>query len=175
MENALRLRMGLGVCKLLLVFVSTLFVSTAVCGFGFHRTYDKDYLSVLGVSVERNGAADVSVLALRLLNRRNGFLSKFLVGLVSMIILVPSLSWLMAIFHCFRFQTCPVLVGTGHCTYIPPPTSMTGWPSCAPRHWVPFSSPLTTRRAEHPLCHLFPHVLLNKLKLSSDLFLLPYS
>jgi hypothetical protein len=31
------------------------------------------------------------------------------------------------------------------CPYVYPPG--TGWPSCTPGHWVPFPSPLTTRRA----------------------------
>jgi hypothetical protein len=41
----------------------------------------------------------------------------------------------MNTFYSLRFETPPTC------------TAGTGWPGCTPRHWVPFSSPPTTRRA----------------------------
>jgi hypothetical protein len=48
---------------------------------------------------------------------------------------------LVTIFYCLRFET----PSTWRATSPYPPG--TGWPSYTPRHWVPFSSPPTTRRA----------------------------
>jgi hypothetical protein len=45
------------------------------------------------------------------------------------------------IFYCLKFETPP----TWRSPYLYPPG--TGWPSYTPSHWVPFSSPPTTRRA----------------------------
>jgi hypothetical protein len=50
---------------------------------------------------------------------------------------------LMSIFYCLRFKTS--LTWRGRSSYLYPPG--TGSPSYTPRHWVPFSSPPTTRRA----------------------------
>jgi hypothetical protein len=52
----------------------------------------------------------------------------------------PSPSGLMTIFYCLRFET-----PTTRYPYLYPPG--TGWPTYTPRHWVPFPSPPTTRRA----------------------------
>jgi hypothetical protein len=49
----------------------------------------------------------------------------------------------MTIFYCLRFETPPTRGSRS--PYLYPPG--TGWPSYTPRHWVPFSSPPTTRRA----------------------------
>jgi hypothetical protein len=54
-----------------------------------------------------------------------------------------SLAELMNIFYCLRFEALPTW--RSRSPYLYPPG--TGWPSYTPRHWVPFSSPLTTRRA----------------------------
>jgi hypothetical protein len=49
----------------------------------------------------------------------------------------------MTTFYCLRFETPPTW--RARFPYLYPPG--TGWPSDTPRHWVPFSSPRTTRRA----------------------------
>jgi hypothetical protein len=49
----------------------------------------------------------------------------------------------MTTFYCPRFETTPIW--RARSPYLHPPG--TGWPSYTPRHWVPFSSPPTTRRA----------------------------
>jgi hypothetical protein len=49
----------------------------------------------------------------------------------------------MTIFYCLRFDTSPTWRAMS--PYLYPPE--TGWPGYTPRHWVRFSSPLTTRRA----------------------------
>jgi hypothetical protein len=49
----------------------------------------------------------------------------------------------MTIFYYLRFVTTPTW--RARSPYLYPPG--TGWPSCTPKHWVPFSSPSTTRRA----------------------------
>jgi hypothetical protein len=49
----------------------------------------------------------------------------------------------MTTYYCLRFETPPNWRATF--PYLYPPE--TGWPSYTPRHWVPFSSPPTTRRA----------------------------
>jgi hypothetical protein len=54
----------------------------------------------------------------------------------------PSPVGLMIIFYCLRFETSPTW--RGRSPYLYPPG--TGWPSYTPRHWVPFSSPPSTRR-----------------------------
>jgi hypothetical protein len=46
-------------------------------------------------------------------------------------------------FYCLRFESPPTW--RARPPYLYPPG--TGWPSYTPRHWVPFSSPPTTRRA----------------------------
>jgi hypothetical protein len=48
----------------------------------------------------------------------------------------------MTIFYRLRFETPPTW--RARSLYLHPPG--TGWSSYIPRHWVPFSSPLTTRR-----------------------------
>jgi hypothetical protein len=48
----------------------------------------------------------------------------------------------MTIFYCLRFETHPTW--RARSPYLYPPG--TGWPSYTSRHWVPFSSPPTTRR-----------------------------
>jgi hypothetical protein len=58
-------------------------------------------------------------------------------------ILGPSPEGLMTTFYCLRFET-PSPWRT-RSPYLYPP--VTGWPGYTPRHWVPFSSPPTTRRA----------------------------
>jgi hypothetical protein len=50
---------------------------------------------------------------------------------------------LVTVFYCLRFET--PLAWRARSPYLYPPG--TGWPGYAPRHWVPFSSPRTTRRA----------------------------
>jgi hypothetical protein len=50
---------------------------------------------------------------------------------------------LMTIIYCLRLKTVPTW--RARSPYLYPP--VTGWPSYTPRHWVPFSSPPTTRRA----------------------------
>jgi hypothetical protein len=55
----------------------------------------------------------------------------------------PSPAGLMTIFWCLRFETPPTW--RARPSYLYP--SGTGWPSYVPRHWVPFSSPPTNRRA----------------------------
>jgi hypothetical protein len=50
---------------------------------------------------------------------------------------------LMTIFYCLRFETPPTW--RARSPYLYPP--VTGWPSYTPRHWAPFSSPPTARRA----------------------------
>jgi hypothetical protein len=49
----------------------------------------------------------------------------------------------MTIFCCLRFETSPTWKARSPYFYTPG----TGWPGYTPRHWVPFSSPPTTRRA----------------------------
>jgi hypothetical protein len=51
--------------------------------------------------------------------------------------------WLMTTFYCLRFETCPTWRARSPYLYHPG----RGWPTYIPRHWVPFSSPPTTRRA----------------------------
>jgi hypothetical protein len=48
----------------------------------------------------------------------------------------------MTIFYCLRFETCPNW--RARSLYLHHP--WTGWPIYIPRHWIPFSSPPTTRR-----------------------------
>jgi hypothetical protein len=55
----------------------------------------------------------------------------------------PSPAGLVTIFYWLRFETFPIW--RARSTYLYPPG--TRWPSYNPRHWVPFSSPPTTRRA----------------------------
>jgi hypothetical protein len=55
----------------------------------------------------------------------------------------PSPKVLVTIFYCLRFETPPTW--RNRSPYLYPPG--TGWHSYTPRHWVPFSSPPTTRRA----------------------------
>jgi hypothetical protein len=55
----------------------------------------------------------------------------------------PSSAGLVTIFYCLRLETPPTW--RTRYPYLYPPG--TGWPSYTPRHWVPFSSPPTTRRA----------------------------
>jgi hypothetical protein len=54
----------------------------------------------------------------------------------------PSTAGLVTTFYCLRFETPPTW--RARSPYLYPPG--TGWPSYTPRHWVPLSSPLTTRR-----------------------------
>jgi hypothetical protein len=55
----------------------------------------------------------------------------------------PSPQDLWPIFYCLRFETPPTW--RARSPYLYPPG--TGLPSYTPRHWVPFSSPPTSRRA----------------------------
>jgi hypothetical protein len=55
----------------------------------------------------------------------------------------PSPAELITIFYCLRFETSSTC--RARSPYLYPP--WTGRPSYTPRHWVPFSSPPTTRRA----------------------------
>jgi hypothetical protein len=55
----------------------------------------------------------------------------------------PSPAGLMTTFNCLRFEIPPTW--RARSLYLNPPG--TGWPSYTPRHWDPFSSPPTTRRA----------------------------
>jgi hypothetical protein len=55
----------------------------------------------------------------------------------------PSPVGLMTIFHCLRFDIR--WTRKARSPYLYPP--VTGWPGYTPRHWVPISSPPTTRRA----------------------------
>jgi hypothetical protein len=57
--------------------------------------------------------------------------------------LCPSPAGLVTIFYYLRVET--PLTWRAKSPYLYPPG--TGWPGYTPRHWVPFSSPLTTRRA----------------------------
>jgi hypothetical protein len=54
----------------------------------------------------------------------------------------PSPTGLVTIFYYLRVETPPTW--RARYQYLYPPG--TGWPSYTPRHWVPFSSPPTTRR-----------------------------
>jgi hypothetical protein len=54
----------------------------------------------------------------------------------------PSPAVLMTILYCLRFETLPTW--RARSPYLYPPG--TGWPGYTPGHWVPFSSPPTTRR-----------------------------
>jgi hypothetical protein len=51
--------------------------------------------------------------------------------------------YVMTTFYCLRFETPPTWRTRSAYLY---PTG-TGWPSYTPRHWVPFPSPFSTRRA----------------------------
>jgi hypothetical protein len=55
----------------------------------------------------------------------------------------PSSAGLMTKFYCLRFETSPTW--RARSPYLYPPRRR--WPIYTPRHWVPFSSPPTTRRA----------------------------
>jgi hypothetical protein len=55
----------------------------------------------------------------------------------------PSPTGLMTTFYCLRFKTPPTWRARSSYLYSPG----TGWSSYNARHWVPFSSPPTTRRA----------------------------
>jgi hypothetical protein len=55
----------------------------------------------------------------------------------------PSPAGLTTTFYCLRFANPPTW--RARCQYLYP--TGTGWPSDTPRHWVPFSSPPTTRWA----------------------------
>jgi hypothetical protein len=55
----------------------------------------------------------------------------------------------VTIFYCLRFETPPIW--RARSPYLYPPGR--GWPSYAPRHWVPFSSPPTTLRDTVELFH----------------------
>jgi hypothetical protein len=55
---------------------------------------------------------------------------------------VPSLAGHMIIFYCLRFETYSTWRARFPDLYPPG----TGWPSYTFRHWVPYSSPPTTRR-----------------------------
>jgi hypothetical protein len=57
--------------------------------------------------------------------------------------LAPSTAGLVTIFYCLRFENPPTW--RTRSPYLYPPK--TGWPNYTPRHWFPFSSPPTTRRA----------------------------
>jgi hypothetical protein len=57
----------------------------------------------------------------------------------------------MTKFYCLRFET-PSTWRTIS-SYFPG----TGWPGYTPRHWVPFSSPPTTRRATMEVSNMSPH------------------
>jgi hypothetical protein len=65
-------------------------------------------------------------------------LLKFLLGLSSAVILGSE-----SICYCLRFETSPTW--RARSPYLYPRGK--GWPSYTPRHWVPFSSPPTTRGA----------------------------
>jgi hypothetical protein len=56
----------------------------------------------------------------------------------------PSPAGLMTIFYCLGFETPQTRRARSPCLY--PPGK--GWPRYTPRHWVPFLSPPTTRRAK---------------------------
>jgi hypothetical protein len=56
----------------------------------------------------------------------------------------PSLAELMTIFYCLRLETSPFWRARSPYLYSPG----TGWLGYTPEHWVPFSSPPTTRRAK---------------------------
>jgi hypothetical protein len=58
----------------------------------------------------------------------------------------PSSAELMTIFYCLKFETPPTW--RARSLYLYPPG--TGWKNYTPRHWVPFSSPPTTHRADRP-------------------------
>jgi hypothetical protein len=55
----------------------------------------------------------------------------------------PSPAGLMTIFYCLRFEIPPTWTIRSPYSY----PLLTGWPGYTPRHWVPFSSPPTSRRA----------------------------
>jgi hypothetical protein len=66
-------------------------------------------------------------------------------------------------FHFFGFRNNNFFTEQGRQSCVQPPTGtikslyscppVTGWPSYTPRHWVPFSSPSTTRRATVEVLH----------------------
>jgi hypothetical protein len=68
---------------------------------------------------------------------------QLLLTLASAVILGSESEGLMTIFYCLKFETPKTW--RARSPYLYPPG--TGWPSYTPRHWVPFSSPPTTRRA----------------------------
>jgi hypothetical protein len=55
----------------------------------------------------------------------------------------PSPARLTTMFYCLRFETPPTWKTRS--PYLYPPGA--GWPSYTTRHWIPFPSPLATRRA----------------------------
>jgi hypothetical protein len=68
---------------------------------------------------------------------------QLLLVLCSAVIPGPSPAGLMTTFYCLRLETHPIL--RARFPYLYPPGI--GWSGYTLRHWVPFSSPSTTRRA----------------------------
>jgi hypothetical protein len=77
-------------------------------------------------------------------------------------ILGPSPAGLMTTFYCLRFEAPPTWRARFPYLY---PTG-TGWPGYTPRHWVPFSSPPTTRRATVQVSDHASTQYINHLKIS---------
>jgi hypothetical protein len=69
--------------------------------------------------------------------------SPYITSSLTQSFLGPSHAGLVAIFYCLRFETPPTW--RARSPYLYPPGA--GWPSYTARHWVPFSSSPTTRRA----------------------------
>jgi hypothetical protein len=68
---------------------------------------------------------------------------QLLLVLASAVILRSETAGLMTTFYCLRFETPPTWRARSRYLYRP----RTVWPGYTPKHWVPFSSPPTTRRA----------------------------
>jgi hypothetical protein len=76
-------------------------------------------------------------------DKRVGLSFTIAVGFASAVLPDASLAGVLTVFYCLRFETPPTW--RARSPYLYPPG--TGWPSYTPRHWFPFSSPPTTRRA----------------------------
>jgi hypothetical protein len=96
------------------------FASTVIPGLSLLEIHDQYFYSLLDMYVFRNGASSST-------KERSVFLCRLYVCYTSIPQIRESLTW-----RCMS-------------PYLYPPG--TEWPYYTPRHWVPFSSPPTTRRA----------------------------
>jgi hypothetical protein len=72
----------------------------------------------------------------------------------------------MTIFYCLRFVTPPTWRARYEYLHVPG----TGWPGYTVRHWVPFSSPPTIRRARWRYLNPPPHGVSESTGLESSLY-----